>query len=203
MFKYNHKKHSVNYDLDSRLVFGICVSLIAVYIKGWKSTYALLGRVPGTDIYVDVKTHRLAQRIDHVQIFQYTGAVNFASRTNFKRALYKAINVDCKKIRKASVGADMDAGKSLLPTQMPTLVLDLSCVSHMDVAAFKTCQEIQKEMLLLNTRLILTCPNDRVMDAIQHAQWLGIGTFMVMPTVHDAVTFALAQPVVETRAETN
>lgn len=185
----------------SRLVFGIFVSLIAVYIKGWKSTYALLGRVPGTDIYVDVKTHRLAQLMESVQIFRYNGAVNFASRANFKRSLYKVIQIDCKTIRKASVGADMDAGKRLLPTTVRTLVLDLSCVSHMDVAAFKTCQEIQKEMLLLNTRLILTCPNDRVLDAIQHAQWLSIGTFMVMPTVHDAVTFALAQPTAEIRPE--
>lgn len=179
------------------------MSLIAVYIKGWKSTYALLGRVPGTDIYVDIKTHRLAQQIKNVQIFRYNGAVNFASRTNFKRSLYKVIQIDCKTIRKASVGADVDAGKSLLPTPMRTLVLDLSCVSHMDVAAFKTCQEIQKEMILLNTRLILTCPNDRVLDAIQHAQWLSVGTFMVMPTVHDAVTFALAQPAVKEHSEAN
>lgn len=189
--------------LRYRLVFGICVSLIAVYIKGWKSTYALLGRVAGTDIYVDVKTHRLAERLENVQIFRYNGAVNFASRSNFKRSLYKVINIDCKTIRKASVGADVGAAKSLLPIQMRTLVLDLSCVSHMDVAAFKTCQEIQKEMLLLNTRLILTCPNDRVLDAIQHAQWLSIGTFMVMPTVHDAVIFALAQPAIEARSQAN
>lgn len=182
------------------MVFGIGVSLVAVYIKGWKSTYALLGRVPGTDIYVDIKTHRLAQRIENVQIFRYNGAVNFASRTNFKRSLYKLIQIDCKIIRKASVRVDVGAGKSLLPEPMRTLVLDLSCVSHMDVAAFKTCQEVQKEMLLLNTRLILTCANDRVLDAIQHAQWLGVGTFMVMPTVHDAVTFALAQPALEARS---
>ena len=168
---------------------GICVSLIALYIKGWKATYALIGVVPNTDIYVDAATHKRARQLPNIKIFRYTGAVNFASRATFKKALYKTIDITFKKIRSASLGGDET--KQLVG--MRTLIIDLSCITHMDSAAFKTCKEIQKEMELFNAELILTGPNDRVYDALRHAEFLDNVSFLVMPSIHDAVTYATAK----------
>lgn len=164
------------------------MSLAALYIKGWKVKSSQLGVIPNTDIYVDIATHKGAKEIDAIKIFQYTGAINFASATSFKRYLYKIIAVTSKTIRKASL--QMVEAEKLIETR--TLIVDLSQVTHLDIAGSKTLTEIQKEMELFNTQMILTSPNDRVFDAIKHAEVLGVGKFQVMASIHDAVIYAKA-----------
>lgn len=171
-----------------RLVLGICVSLTALYIKGWKMKSCQLGVIPNTDIYVDKSTHKRAEEIDAIKIFQYTGAINFASSTSFKRHLYKIIAISTKTIRKASL--QLVEAEKLIETR--TLIIDLSHVTHLDIAGSKTLIEIQKEIQLFNTQMILTSPIDRVFDAIKHAEVLGIGKFVVMASIHDAVIYAKA-----------
>lgn len=164
------------------------MSLAALYIKGWKTNSCQLGVIPNTDIYVDMLTHKRAKEIESIKIFEYTGAINFATATSFKRYLYKIISVTTKTIRKASL-QNVEAEK-LIGTR--TLIIDLSHVTHLDIAGSKTLIEIQKEMELFNTQMILTNPNDRVFDAIKHAEVLGVGTFQVMASIHDAVIYAKA-----------
>lgn len=147
-----------------------------------------LGIIPNTDIYVDMSTHKRAREIESIKIFQYTGAINFASATSFKRYLYKNIAVTTSAIRKASL--QLAEAAKLIETR--TLIIDLAHVTHLDIAGSKTLIEIQKEIELFDTKLILTSPNDSVFDAIQHAEVLGVGKFQVMASVHDAVIYAKA-----------
>lgn len=135
-----------------------------------------------------MSTHKRAKEIEAIKIFQYTGAINFASATSFKRYLYKIISVTTKTIRKASL-QEGEAEKSI---ETRTLIIDLSHVTHLDIAGSKTLIEIQKEMELFNTQMIITSPNDRVFDAMKHAEVLGIGKFQVMASIHDAVIYAKA-----------
>lgn len=135
-----------------------------------------------------MSTHKRAKEIEAIKIFQYAGAINFASATSFKRHLYKLISVTTKTIRKASL--QMVEAEKLIETR--TLIIDLSHVTHLDIAGSKTLIEIQKEMELFNTQTIITSPNDRVFDAMKHAEVLGIGKFQVMASIHDAVIYAKA-----------
>lgn len=96
------------------------------------------------------------------------------------------ISVTSKAIRKASL--QLAEAEKLIETR--TLIIDLSHVTHLDVAGSKTLIEIQKEIELFNTQMILTGPNDRVFDAIKHAEVLGVGKFQVMASIHDAVIYA-------------
>lgn len=169
---------------------GICISLIALYIKGWKSQWALLGNVADTDIYVNLATHKRANEISNMQIFQYIGALNFASCGTFKRTLYKTINIaDYKKRLDLADERNLDDSEVLKKLQPLAIIIDLSAVTHMDVAACKVLSEIQTDMLLFNTIMYLTCPNDRVFEAIKHAEHLSVGEFMVLPSIHDAVLY--------------
>lgn len=147
-----------------------------------------LGVIPNTDIYVDMSTHRRAKEIESIKIFQYTGAINFASVTLFKRYLYKKISITPKALRKASL--QLVEAEKLIDTK--TLIIDLAHVTHLDIAGSKCLIEIQKEMELFNTQMILTGPNDRVFDGIKHAELLNIGKFQVMASIHDAVVYAKA-----------
>lgn len=159
-------------------------------MKAWASSYELLGYMPGaSDVYVSLATHRLARPIENVIIFRFCGGLNFASRGAFKKDVYEAINVDYEKIRRPSRAPTAEDTVQMEPK---TLVLDMSCMSNFDVAASRTCQDVQRVVNLLNMQVIFVAPNDRVYRGILHAERLGVGRFTVMPTIHDAISFVRA-----------
>jgi solute carrier family 26, other len=174
-------------DIDIGLMMGICISLLALYVKGWKAYDCLLGEVPETGIYVDLATHKGAHEVPDTKIFRYTGSLNFASKSGFKKSLFKKIGVDTKVLRRASVFAGRHETTGL--QGMHSLIIDLSCVPHMDVSACKLFNEIKKEMQLLGVAFLLASPNDRVYDALLHSDSYNAGSFKQFATVHDAVLY--------------
>lgn len=162
-----------------------------MYVKGWRSSYAVLGAIGDTGVYANIETHRQAVELANIKIFQYIGAINFASAGSFKRTLYKQIGEIRPKSATIVKAVDNDDGDcSLLRKYQPHAVLiDLSCVSHMDIAACRIFAEIQTELQVSNAVLYLCSPNDNIFDEIKHAELLSIGKFSVFPTVHDAVLY--------------
>lgn len=169
------------------LIFGLCCSILTIYAKGWRSQHALLGSISGTAIYANIETHQRAVELPNIKIFQYIGAINFASSTSFKRALNKKILENKAKTIRDVEG--IDNCEVLKKLQPHALIIDLSCVTHIDVAACKVFAEIQTDQLLSNTILYLTGPNDRLLETIRHAECLSVGCFSVFPSIHDAVLY--------------
>lgn len=158
-----------------------------MYIKGWKSQYALLGAIKDTAIYANLETHKRAVELANMKIFQYIGAINFASAGSFRRSLYSSVG----RIRPNTTEVNGNDGDSsvLKKLQPHAVIVDLSCVSNVDVAACKVFAEIQTDLQLSNTVLYLSGPNDRVSDTLKHAEHLSIGKFSIFPSTHDAVLF--------------
>lgn len=80
-------------------------------------------------------------------------------------------------------------GAILKKIQPHAVVIDLSCVSHVDIAACKVFAEIQTDLQVSNTVTYLSGPNDRIFETLKHAELLSIGKFSIFPTVHDAVLY--------------
>lgn len=175
-------------DIDIGLLIGVIFSLVALYIKGWKSYYSLLGTVPDTAIYVDIGSHQRAEEVPHIKIFKYSGAINFASRATFKKALTKEVGVSQKLVHRASRydAAGEGAGLHIIKT----VIIDLSSVPHIDTAACKMFNEIKKEMSAVGVNTLIASPADCVYDTLLHAESIGEGAFHIFPTVHDAVLYA-------------
>lgn len=201
-------------DVSIGLVAGILCSLIALYMKGWRATSYQLGSVPGTDLYANLATHPGCRTVPGICIFRYVGAVNFATAGGFKERLYSTTRVTQKTLRRASMLSTEVGGiitttggdeNSKLLGQLHTIVIDLSSVTHMDVAGMKMCRAIERDMRLLDVRLVMAAPIERVLEVIQHAEWLEIGAFVVLPSVHDAVLHSIgsrvSQPAVETQPD--
>lgn len=176
-------------DIDVGLLIGILVSLFALYLKGWKSYSCLLGQVNGTDIYIDLKTHREVIQVPNIKIFHYCGSINFASRAGFKKDLFNSIGVDHRVIRRASL-CESAAEARGFGHGMRTLIIDLSAVAHLDNSGCKTFTEIKNEMKLLGVKFYLASASDCVYDSIVHATTLGEPSFDCFSTVHDAVLFS-------------
>lgn len=118
-----------------------------MYIKGWRSQYALLGAVKDSGIYVNIETHKKAIELPNIKIFQYIGAINFASAGAFKRSLYKMVGEN----RPKPTEINANDGAVLRKLQPHAVIVDLSSVSHIDVAACKVLAEIQTDFLISNT----------------------------------------------------
>lgn len=183
-------------DIDIGLLTGILVSLFALYLKGWKSYSCLLGQVPDTDIYIDLKTHREVKQVPNIKIFHYCGSVNFASRAGFKKDLFNAIGVDHRVIRRASL-CESAAEARGLGQGMHTLIIDLSAMAHLDNSGCKTFSEIKNEMKILGVKMYLASASDCVYDSLVHASQLGEPAFECFTTIHDAVLYAQGKTLID------
>lgn len=200
------------------LLIGILFSLIGVYVKGCKPYSSLLGTTSGsTGIYVDLKYHKSAVEVPKIKIFRYCGSINFATRSSFKKVLYQHLDVDHEKLRKASIiicdtpllnsgnnsnniesGTTTNVGinseNSRYRNHFYALIIDLSALGHIDYAGCKTLTEIIKDMELLNVNVYFANPSDTVYDSLVHSMALGESLFQILPSLHDAVLYAQANP---------
>jgi solute carrier family 26, other len=180
-------------DMDLGLLVGVVISLFALYIKGWKSYYCLVGTLPETGMYVDISTHRAAVEVANVKIFRYSGAVNFSTRTGFKKAFYETIGSELE-ARKLVLEEEQKRELELITSKVTpidglhTVIVDLSFILHLDVAGVKCLDDIRQDISgRLGIDLLLAAPCDRVYDALLKATAYDVDTFEVFSTVHDAV----------------
>jgi len=174
-------------DIDLGLLLGVVMSIAVLYIKGYKAYSSVLGQIPDTDIYADIQTHSSAKEIANIKIFRYCGAVNFASKSNFKKAVHAVSKVDHRLMRRAS--SILDPSETVKLYGHRAVIIDLSAIPHMDFSGCQTLTELKNEFNLLGAEVYLTSPRDNVYDTILHAQCLGEGPFNIYPTIHDAVIY--------------
>ncbi|CAG5130637.1 unnamed protein product, partial [Candidula unifasciata] len=80
-------------DVDLGLLIGLIYNLVPVLMLTQKPYYSLQGRLPNTDIFVDIKLYQEAVPVPGVQIFKFDAPVYFANIESFKSALIKETGV--------------------------------------------------------------------------------------------------------------
>ncbi|XP_043865511.1 solute carrier family 26 member 6 isoform X2 [Drosophila mojavensis] len=187
-------------DIDIGLLIGVCVSLLALYIKGLKPYYCLLGYMPESPgIYMDVNQHRNVMQVPQTRIFRYYGSLNFATRLFFRRALYSVVGLDKIKQKTKNNQNRKSSTKYVSVTEnvketntLKFLILDFSMLGHIDVAGCSMLTDVSNELKTFGSRLLLSSPMDRVYDTLVHSMALSEGPFEIFPTLHDAVEYANA-----------
>ncbi|KAM8708568.1 hypothetical protein ACLKA7_015531 [Drosophila subpalustris] len=195
-------------DIDIGLLIGVCVSLLALYIKGLKPYSCLLGYIPeAPGIYMDINQHRNVMQVPETRIFRYCGSLNFATSLFFRRALNETVGLDKNSnsnsnrsvktkttyAQVAQNGGMAIKGKFMeAPDSFQFLILDFTMLGHIDVAGCSTLSDISKELKARGARLLLASPVDRVYDTLVHSMALSEGPFEIFPTLHDAVEYANA-----------
>uniref|UniRef100_A0A3B5BA14 Solute carrier family 26 member 6-like n=1 Tax=Stegastes partitus TaxID=144197 RepID=A0A3B5BA14_9TELE len=85
-------------NLDLGLAASITFALFTVIFRTQMPTYSVLGNVPGTELYVDIETHREAREIPGVTIFRSSATVYFANADLYLEALKKKSGLDISKM---------------------------------------------------------------------------------------------------------
>uniref|UniRef100_T1J0G6 STAS domain-containing protein n=1 Tax=Strigamia maritima TaxID=126957 RepID=T1J0G6_STRMM len=91
-------------DVDIGLIVGVCFSLLTVIfrtlncevfkIKIALPNTCLLGRISGTDIYVELDKYKEAKELPGIKIFHFSGPLYFANRAYFKNSVYELASVN-------------------------------------------------------------------------------------------------------------
>ncbi|XP_075984145.1 prestin-like [Anticarsia gemmatalis] len=195
---------AVNVDLG--LLAGIMASIATLFYRAQTPYTCLLGRVMDTDLYLDVKRYRGAQEISGLKIFHYCGGLNFATKNQFRNALYyKTGYLRPVKKREDSLSTHEEKQNDSLtqrPSEMferdPTLsarikciIVDATALSYVDAPGIKTLVEAQKEFASCRITMLLAGANSPVLEMIERFNSLENDPLFLptFPTVHDAVLF--------------
>uniref|UniRef100_A0A8C6PMU7 Solute carrier family 26 member 6, like 1 n=1 Tax=Nothobranchius furzeri TaxID=105023 RepID=A0A8C6PMU7_NOTFU len=85
-------------NLDMGLAASIIFAVFTVIFRTQMPTYSVLGNVPGTELYVDIETHREVGKIPGVTIFRSSATMYFANAELYLDALKEKSGLDISKM---------------------------------------------------------------------------------------------------------
>ncbi|KAL3978315.1 hypothetical protein ACER0C_019377 [Sarotherodon galilaeus] len=85
-------------NLDLGLAASVTFALFTVIFRTQLPTYSVLGNIPGTELYVDIETHREARGIPGVTIFRSSATVYFANADLYLEALKEKSGLNISKM---------------------------------------------------------------------------------------------------------
>ncbi|XP_059607862.1 solute carrier family 26 member 10-like isoform X2 [Phlebotomus argentipes] len=179
--------------IDVGLIVGIALSILTLLLKSLKPYVCLLGSVPGTEIYLDVTKYKGTVEVPNVKIFHYCGSLNFASRDQFRKLLYKLTGL---KGRKAPVTEDGVKDES--PHDVRCIVLDFSAVTYVDSGGFATLKSIIEELSGRSILVLIAAISCPVYEGYKKSNLYDLekeGMSKNFPTIHDAVQYALEKNI--------
>uniref|UniRef100_A0A669EZI5 Solute carrier family 26 member 6, like 1 n=1 Tax=Oreochromis niloticus TaxID=8128 RepID=A0A669EZI5_ORENI len=85
-------------NLDLGLAASVTFALFTVIFRTQLPAYSVLGNIPGTELYVDIETHREARGIPGVTIFRSSATVYFANADLYLEALKEKSGLNISKM---------------------------------------------------------------------------------------------------------
>eukprot|EP00934_Nitzschia_sp_Nitz4_P005392 Nitzschia sp. Nitz4//scaffold22_size323478//249329//251829//NITZ4_000572-RA/size323478-augustus-gene-0.245-mRNA-1//-1//CDS//3329543130//5382//frame0 len=174
--------------LGVELGLGIAVgiSLLLVLFESAYPHTAVLGRLPGTHQYRNIKQYRDAERYDGIVMVRIDAPIYFANTQNVREKIKKyheRAEEELEAKRKAAVTS----------TAVKYIILELSPVSHVDTSALHILQDMcltyRKNHQI---QLCLTNPNPGVMYRLMASGVADeVGRDYIFVSVHDAVSHCL------------
>lgn len=210
-------------DISVGLAAGVAASLTTLFLQGYMPYVCLLGVVPNTDLYLDVKRYKGVHEIAGIKIFHYSGGLNFASRTNFMEHLNKKMGFHLhqtisKRNELMQQQQDLDNNYSTSATATEAalqndestsaqsglmtkcIILDFACLTFIDPTGVDFLRQLQVDYAILDIDLYIAACLGPVYETIK-ACLLVEGKenkIPIFPTVHDAVVFAQDKMLIET-----
>lgn len=162
-------------DLDYGLGVGMVTSFITMLLRSQKTRVSVLGRVPDTNIYLDVEHFKTAATLPGIIIMQIIGGLHFANIENVQN---KVIG-NYKKFEEIS-----------LERNSSSLVLNMASVSYLDPTAvsglFLICRDLKK----FNCTLYLTDCIPSVYKTMRDCDFFkDFPKEQVLASVYDAVEY--------------
>lgn len=162
------------------LVIAVGASLLNVIYESVYPHTAVLGRLPGTTMYNNIKQYPEAERYDGLLIVRIDGPLNFANALNVR-----------DKIRKYKRLAEEDL-KEREAGEVHYITLDLSPMSHIDTTAIHVLEDMYLTQKHLDVQLCLCNPGIHVTKRLVRSGLVHlIGRQHIFSSAIDAVQWCL------------
>jgi SulP family sulfate permease len=149
------------------IAFGILVSLLIIVMRSAWPHYAVLGRLPRTNIFRDTKRYPDAEAIDGVLLFRFDASLHFANGDFFRSSLLNAID------EKWAAADQPQGGPPGGPQQLLTaVVVDFSSVNDVDASALRVLQDVLKTLKERKLRLLFCSCKGQVRDVFERSGFL-------------------------------
>ncbi|XP_050968985.1 solute carrier family 26 member 6, like [Labeo rohita] len=89
---------TVLFNLDMGLGASMGFALLTVIFRTQRPTYSLLGHLPGTELYLDMETHKEVMEVPGITIFRSSATMYFANAELYLEALKKKSGLDIGKM---------------------------------------------------------------------------------------------------------
>ncbi|XP_076870621.1 solute carrier family 26 member 6, like 1 isoform X2 [Brachyhypopomus gauderio] len=89
---------TVLFNLDMGLAASISFTILTVIFRTQSPRYSVLGNLPGTELYLDMETHREVREVPGITIFRSSATVYFANAELYLEALKEKSGLDITKM---------------------------------------------------------------------------------------------------------
>ncbi|KAL1500850.1 hypothetical protein ABEB36_006276 [Hypothenemus hampei] len=177
------------------LAAGVAASVLSLAGQGLRNRASILGRLPGTDLYLDMKRHKATVKIPGLKIIHFVGGLSFASRDSFKELFVQKIGMDPaavlrKRAKFQEKGISIDNEDDDLITR--GIIVDFSSITFIDPSGVVFLRQLQSDLEKLNIAFYISGCSGHAYEVITNCdKWEKKNSkFIIFPTVHDAVLYA-------------
>ncbi|CAI5499305.1 unnamed protein product [Closterium sp. Naga37s-1] len=186
--------------LETGVLISVALSLVFVIHESANPHMAVLGRLPGTTVYRNVKQYRDAYTYRGVVILRIDSPIYFANVDYIKERLRK---YELQRVAWWKDGSSGSSGGRLAGTNggangmavmdLRFLILEMSPVTYIDSTAVHALKELYNEYKARDIQLCFSNPSPKVMLTMARAGFPDlIGRQWYFVRIHDAVQVCLA-----------
>jgi sulfate permease, SulP family len=164
--------------IEEGIIVGVVLSLLVIIYRSTKPHYAVLGKVPGTQLYRNVKRFQNLEMEAETLIIRFDADLYYANLTYFRRILDKEV---------AKFGPKLRA-----------IIINAESISTVDSSAIHMLEELYKHYNNAGIRIAFSNVKGPVRDAIAKSELLKkLGEDCFHLSTHEAV-IAVSCPADET-----
>ncbi|XP_022187439.2 solute carrier family 26 member 6-like [Nilaparvata lugens] len=165
------------FEIDVALIIGLTISVISLVIIGLTPSITILGRIPFTSVYLDLKRYQ-AETVPGILILQVAGAMNFANT--------EAIRVKILKLFHESI----ESQQNNKDVPIENVILDMSTVFYVDPSSSRNLISIHQELLDKGISLSLVSLKGDIFEILVKCDFFNIfPDCQLYPTIQDAISF--------------
>lgn len=168
--------------IEIGVLVGVGASLAFVIHESANPHVAVLGRLPGTTVYRNIKQYPEAYTYKGIVVVRIDAPIYFANISYIK-----------ERLQKYEVGFDGTRNYGIEVNKMFYVVIEMAPVTYIDSSAAQALKELYQEYKARNIQMALSNPNREVLSTLAMSGVLElIGKQWYFVRVHDAVQVCLS-----------
>jgi sulfate transporter 4 len=168
--------------IEIGVLVGVGASLAFVIHESANPHIAVLGRLPGTTVYRNIKQYSEAYTYKGIVVVRIDAPIYFANISYIK-----------ERLQKYEVGFNGTTNSGIEGNKMFYVVIEMAPVTYIDSSAAQALKELYQEYKARNIQMALSNPNREVLSTLAMSGVLElVGKQWYFVRVHDAVQVCLS-----------